>query len=195
MADWLDTPIVKDAMYHATVVVSELSGNQYQRRVRERLSPSDLDGETEHVHVESPLEATFIVWWTALDWFRRPLKFILRPQQEITCGDKRYRADFVIDVYEAAARQAASIGHPWIPIVVELDGHEFHEKTKEQIIYRNQRDRALQQHGSRVFHISYEEMQRAGLDSVIEIYSAAEDQLTQIVIALDKLGLKLQSRD
>ena len=62
-----------------------------------------------------------------------------------------YRVDFFIPVwYEKANRVKA--------FAVECDGHEFHEKTKEQVIKGNERDRELQALGIMVLHFSGSEI-------------------------------------
>jgi hypothetical protein len=59
------------------------------------------------------------------------------------------------------------------PIGVELDGHTFHEKTLEQVTYRNQRDRALQQIGWRVYHFSFAEFTKNPRESILEVVEHA----------------------
>jgi very-short-patch-repair endonuclease len=54
-------------------------------------------------------------------------------QAPIQIGDKSYRADFLLSDSE----------RPDLKIVVETDGHDFHERTKEQAARDKQRDRAM----------------------------------------------------
>jgi|SRR5665213_3295104 len=51
-------------------------------------------------------------------------------------------------------RSEASVGH----MVVECDGHEWHERTKEQAKSDKQRDRQLQAHGYVVFRFTGSEI-------------------------------------
>ena len=60
--------------------------------------------------------------------------YFINPQENIECGTKRYRVDFLIVI-----RRDGQI-HSF---VVECDGHDFHEKTKEQAKKDKKRDRDL----------------------------------------------------
>lgn len=42
--------------------------------------------------------------------------------------------------------------------MIECDGHEFHEKTKEQVIYDNEREYKLKSAGYDVLHFSGSEI-------------------------------------
>jgi very-short-patch-repair endonuclease len=112
-------------------------------------------------HLESPIEAVFWVWWYALDYLDGHVRaghhdFILSTQHHVVVTDgTRYRLDFAIVEFK---------------IAVELDGHDFHERTKEQVAYRNARDRHLQAEGWQVFHISGTELLRSPAERVQEVY-------------------------
>ena len=43
-------------------------------------------------------------------------------------------------------------------IIIELDGHEFHEKTKDQAARDKKRDRVLQRSGYKVYHFTGSEI-------------------------------------
>lgn len=60
----------------------------------------------------------------------------------------KYRVDFLL--------YSAHIGPPDIftPVVVELDGHDFHDRDKRQRSYEKKRDRDLQRAGYRVIHFT-----------------------------------------
>ena len=58
-------------------------------------------------------------------------------------------------------------------IAVELDGHDFHEKTKAQVAYRNRRDRDLQSAGWTIFHFSGSELFREPCNCVREVMDFA----------------------
>jgi len=62
-----------------------------------------------------------------------------------------YRADIFVVLEQAAA---TSDGRTRKTMVVECDGHEFHEKTKEQASADKARDRYLQARGHLVFRFS-----------------------------------------
>ena len=124
--------------------------------------------------IESPLEAQFSVWWYAM----RPMSQIpamdLRPQHEVVVRDQRYRLDFsIVPEYDRAAKiDAAGLHCP--DIAVELDGHDFHERTREQVAWRNQRDRDLQSDGWIVLHYSGSEVYKNPTETVLDCACKAD---------------------
>lgn len=101
--------------------------------------------------VDSPLELAFAAWWYALD----SGEFNLVPQAEVSIGGDLFRLDFYITKPELGQTPDPKEG-----IVVELDGHEFHERTREQVDRRNYRDRKLGELGFSVLHFSGSEFNR-----------------------------------
>jgi len=85
-------------------------------------------------------------------------EIIIIPQSQIG----NYRADFLVGVQSAN-------GNFWI--VVECDGHDFHEKTKEQARRDRARDRWMQMNGITVLRFTgseiYEDPESCG-DQVAE---------------------------
>lgn len=70
-------------------------------------------------------------------------------------------AQFRVDKYRVDFKLTQSgIGPDEIltPIIVELDGHAFHDKDKRQRAYEKARDRALVRAGYRVFHFTGSEV-------------------------------------
>lgn len=112
--------------------------------------------------IESPIEGVFWVWWAALQATDQRMSldtyaFGLAGQYEVVASDgSRFRLDFAVPDFQVA---------------IELDGHEFHERTKDQVAYRNMRDRKLTADGWQVFHISGSELWRSPLERVSEVYS------------------------
>lgn len=70
-------------------------------------------------------------------------------QVEIQCGHKKYYADFCFD----SDSINCLVKKPY-KLVVECDGHEFHQKTKEQVSRDNERDMNLKMNGYDVIHFS-----------------------------------------
>lgn len=67
-------------------------------------------------------------------------------QAEIKCGKKTYRVDFLIPVVYKNQENKQ--------FVIECDGHEFHQKTKEQVEKDNTRMRDLQKAGYEIIRFS-----------------------------------------
>ena len=118
---------------------------------------------------ESPIEAQ-MMWALAFTgmvngevsmpdhgwWFYRGPGFVghVYPQHAIKAAGSLYRLDFLIMV----ARDLES--GPFGDIAVECDGHDFHERTKEQAKRDRKRDRDLQAMGLRVLRFTGSEIFR-----------------------------------
>jgi hypothetical protein len=78
----------------------------------------------------------------------------------------QYRTDFLFeltrDVYVAGLEGIAGLSHSEVfaRLVIELDGHDFHERTKEQAWRDKSRDRHLTAHGYTVFRFTGSEVHR-----------------------------------
>lgn len=72
---------------------------------------------------------------------------VIEPQKEIG----PYRADFLV----WGAHPEVGTGPR---VVVECDGHDFHERTKEQARHDKQRDRTMQRDGLTVFRFTGSEI-------------------------------------
>lgn len=64
----------------------------------------------------------------------------------------KYRVDFVLRQYRIGPEDILT------PLVVELDGHEFHDKNKIQRAYEKSRGRFLVKSGFRVIHFTGSEV-------------------------------------
>jgi very-short-patch-repair endonuclease len=73
----------------------------------------------------------------------------------------------------------------WIPaepqygLIVECDGHEFHERTKEQAERDKFRDRALQAKGFKVFRFTGREIWRDPFKCATEVLRMAENDIVE----------------
>jgi very-short-patch-repair endonuclease len=138
---------------------------------------------------ESPIEAVFLMWFEFLFLYAGQLRdhaFVARAQHTVTVDGERFRPDFVIvpgDPLMAALGEAVGCE---MKIAVELDGHDFHERTKEQVAYRNRRDRVLQRHGWTVLHISGSELVRTQVEALREVWLCATSQMTKLREAVAK---------
>lgn len=144
---------------------------------------------------ESPMELAFISEWvTTFEECRVGLDEFLKLPQRVTFTPLhleqieyivpqfaigKYRADFLL------ARVATGwIEDPEDPdeiitileklplIVVEIDGHDFHEKTKEQASRDKERDRFMTAEGYRVFRFTGSDVFNRAAQCVQEINSA-----------------------
>jgi hypothetical protein len=64
---------------------------------------------------------------------------------------------------------------PVSKLVVECDGHDFHERTKEQAKRDRSRDRAIQQMGITIFRFTGSEIYQTPLKCARQIFAWAEE--------------------
>lgn len=102
-------------------------------------------------------------------------------QGEINIEGKTYYADFLIKV--SYFKKVGSKFDFRKNIVIEVDGHEFHQKTKEQVEHDNERERALQKAG-------YEVIRFSGTEIYHKSYKCANEVLSFI---LSKCEYKVES--
>ena len=89
-------------------------------------------------NIVSPIEQIFLMEWCyAKVEHRYGVK--LQPQRPISTPAGEFFLDYVVT--------SADPNSPSFAVAIELDGHEFHEKTKEQVIRDNRRERAILQAG------------------------------------------------
>ena len=173
--EFVDLEIVQQHLQAATQFVALDAAQSYRQGV---------DGAMRHVssvQFDSPLEALFWLWWSACAMGPRIDDIlVLSPQHEIVlAGGERFRVDFLIEPIEQ--RLASQSG--WTPLAVEVDGHGFHERTLEQVAYRDRRDRALQQDGWKVFHFSFSEFTTRPVECVSEVMVFARNQYNRVSLA------------
>lgn len=147
------------------------------KAVQERLSITLADAD---IDTRSPIEAIFALWWEALTiegvWRIRELN--LHPQHETPANGRVYTIDFaVIPVDVESWAEGHELGIPYQQIGIEVDGHDFHERTKEQVTWRNQRDRDLQQAKWRILHFSGSELYQDPARVVDEAAKAGTESL------------------
>ncbi len=83
----------------------------------------------------------------------------------------KYRPDIFIQVFDQAT------GKNWFSLVIECDGHDFHERTKEQASRDKRRDRWFQTRGIAVLRFTGSNIwrdPRACVEEITEAFFAAE---------------------
>lgn len=93
---------------------------------------------------------------------------VIRPQAKIG----QYRVDFLLEQHGLGPDDICS------PVIVELDGHDFHDKDKHQRSYEKARDRFLVKQKYRVLHFT-------GSDIVTDPYKAAYEVLELVGVFID----------
>jgi very-short-patch-repair endonuclease len=144
---------------------------------------SDVIDEFQVNKIESPLEQIFYAYWKLGKYNE---EFCLRPQFKIAS----YRVDFYVDpskyfieILKAPAEYLQEIPQ----IVIELDGHQWHEKDPIQVEKDKKRERAIVELGFTLLRYSGREMiQNPG--------SAVNDAYAKIGRLYKKFLLKKKGR-
>ncbi len=105
-------------------------------------------------YCESPIEVIFYYFFKNVAHGNyRDFDFVVMPQEDIVAKNN-YRADFLIECWH----YDDSLDEYYSKVIVECDGHDFHEKTKAQVKRRNERDFNLKMNGYDVIHFSGSEI-------------------------------------
>ena len=100
---------------------------------------------------KSPIEKIFAFAVDILCFDNLKYKYIrIIPQEDIWIKDKHYIADFIFNTEEF---EELHFEHPF-KLIIECDGHEYHNLTKKQVAQDNNRDFDLKNNGYDVIHFS-----------------------------------------
>jgi len=119
------------------------------------------------VDCESPIEQLLAVELERINLtgmiFYNPFIDVVAIEKQawIECEKEKYRVDFLIPVVYKNQENKM--------FVVECDGHEFHQKTKEQVEKDNERTRNLQKAGYEVIRFSGTEIWHKSYQCACEI--------------------------
>lgn len=103
------------------------------------------------------------------------LQQIVEPQVEVTTGGKSYRADFLV-------HSGAEYGN--VRAVVEADGHDYHERTKEQAARDKKRDRLMIADGLYVLRFTGSEIWKDPISCAKEVYNFVANKAEEETIRL-----------
>ena len=101
---------------------------------------------------QSPIEVIFNYAFDILVFDRDIAYLYLEPQYDIVANGNKYRADFYFD--NNVILESKHVCDNPFRLIIECDGHEFHEKTKEQVKKNNNRNFDFQKEGYEVLHFS-----------------------------------------
>lgn len=106
---------------------------------------------------ESPIEMIFDVAFNLTSIMATrckniPISFWLQSQAPVKCNNKNYRADFMFNTEEYDLCDIKFEND--YKLIIECDGHDFHEKTKAQVTKNNERDMDLKKAGYDVIHFN-----------------------------------------
>jgi len=121
---------------------------------------------------KSPIESEFAIAFMVISLLRNDPAALADPSGDVPAGRNwsirtqvpilSYVADFVV----------GPIPHdPAKEIVVECDGHDFHERTKAQAEKDRKRDRRIQARGYKVFRFTGSEIHRDAFQCAAEVWN------------------------
>lgn len=137
---------------------------------------------------ESPIERIFLVAFvsrlfmysesnevvgtpTGYEWGQRSgSSIVILPQASIG----KYRVDFLIAYKMAATQENEPIKYQ--ELIVECDGHDFHDRTKEQAQRDKARDRKLQSGKRQVFRFTGSELFRKPVECAAEVFDYIDNE-------------------
>ncbi|WP_315833926.1 DUF559 domain-containing protein [Bradyrhizobium prioriisuperbiae] len=85
-----------------------------------------------------------------------------------------WRVDYIFNVYGGRIREPNSGIPGWRKLIVECDGHDFHERTKEQASKDRGRDREAQTSGFEIFRFTGSELWRDPMGCAKQVMDWAE---------------------
>lgn len=136
---------------------------------------------------ESPIEAAFVLWWVCYEGVYVP-QVSLKTQVTVEAEGRVYRVDIALSPSAKSDSMLKDLAdHLMCPrIAVELDGHDFHERTRQQVTQRNQRDRSLESAGWKVLHFSGSEFNTDPLRVISEVHTRASSYFADAMVAIGK---------
>jgi very-short-patch-repair endonuclease len=151
-----------DAVKNRLDSMKRLVGDRFVKEFKDAVNKNSIS---------SPIEQLFLMEWKFSDLESR-FNLDIEPQAEIATRAGTYRVDFLIT--------SKSLGELETSIVIELDGHEFHEKSKEQVARDNKRVRALTQAGMSVLRFSGHELMGKSRDWMGDVIAMIEKSRTTV---------------
>lgn len=116
---------------------------------------------------ESPIEQILFTAFEIYMTIEHKTKIYLLPQIEVESNNQRYRVDFLYDENEWINTEMKT-GRK---IIIECDGYEFHQKTKEQVQYDNEREYNLKMKGFEIIRFSGSQIYNQPMKCAEDLYN------------------------
>lgn len=139
-------------------ILSTYTGETFKRIVSQNLITKD------QFKKQTPIEKimNLALWCEFFDM----LPWATEIEQQKQLGD--YRVDFLLTTMNIEGKK--------VSIVIECDGHDFHEKTKEQASRDKKRDRELQKMGYPVFRFSGSDIWNKPIYCATEVFDYVREK-------------------
>lgn len=110
--------------------------------------------------IQSPVEQFFLMEWEYMGLSKK-YEVDLLPQAHLVTDSGQFSVDFAITPLGTRKGRAR--------VVIEIDGHDFHERTREQVRSDKQRERAIVRSGVTVLRFSGSEIVRDSRSCLAEV--------------------------
>lgn len=140
-------------------------------------------GENGLLKCESPIEE--VMYLALVNLFRYFSIFQSRYYVEVTTqkvieiGARSYRTDIAIEIHDFNTLELDEDRYRVYKFAVECDGHEFHEKTKEQVRSDRFRERCLMKEGYTVVRFAGSEIFDDAQKCALEVWEIIEKRVNQ----------------
>lgn len=146
------------------IVFDDLTNSNFPAIVLEKYKSVDF---TCTENCESPIEQMMMFAFEIITAMKNPEYVCLEPQMPLTLENgKTYRPDFTVC--------NGNVGGI-LPILIECDGHDFHEKTKAQVKRDNERDFDLKMAGYEVLHFSGSQIYNNPIKCAYDVFKFATE--------------------
>lgn len=122
----------------------------------------EIRAATDRHEIRSPIEAIFLIEWKAMR-VGETYELRLAPQRPVVTDRGRFSVDFLV----------TSMRDESLNLAIELDGHDFHEKTKKQAASDRARERAIIRQGLTVLRFTGAEIFRSARSCITEVLQHA----------------------
>ena len=121
---------------------------------------------------QSPIEKLLltVLLWDSVDYreYHRLESLNIRRQERVAAEDRNY----IVDIFVEAQTENKTYS-----IIVECDGHDYHERTKEQAAHDKERDRILTRAGYTVLRYTGSEIYTDPVRCAKDVWKTLEAKL------------------
>lgn len=155
-------------------IAKELKGIYFKTTNQELVESYQTDD------VESPIEVLMLMALKRHSIIAREqgINPVINTQGVFHVEGRKMRVDFLLTFPQNFTVKNKYFNRE-VKMIIECDGHDFHEKTKEQAQKDKSRDRILKASGYTVFRFTGSEIYRNAAGCAREIFNYAENELNQ----------------
>ena len=123
----------------------------YKKNDYDNLLFPNIYGFDRYTYCESPIEVILGFAYDLVLFDEGSPDIFLQPQYEVSIDGSKFRLDFA---FIAEDSELIDFKNNDFKLAIECDGHEFHERTKEQVVRDNEREYLLKMDGFEVLRFS-----------------------------------------